>query len=615
MTDNQHPTSRRPIRIGNVSGATGDASTAMSRMAASGQVDVITGDWLSEMNIAWNAIAKTQDSSLGYEAGFLVQLEESLDDVVRNGIKVITNAGALNTAELTRRVKILCGARGYTDVKVAAVIGDDITAELHDPSFDATTYKHIDHPEWTLADMNLTPHCGVAYIGCWGIVEALKRGADIVICGRVTDASPVIGAAAWGFDWKRDQFDCLAQALVAGHLIECGPYVTGANFSGFKPLLPLLVDLSFPIAEITSEGSVTITRCQGYGGAVTRENTIAQLLYEIQGELYLNSDVVADLRNVQMTETAKDRVQISGVKGLPPPSTTKAMIAAIGGYQAEASFYINGLDIPEKVQMMKQQLAHVFRDHRFSKLSIDVYGSVPEDREPNSQKEGTVMLRVFAQARKKEDIVAEKFKIPIYALRMQSYPGYHINLDFRTMDPKPFMEIFPVIYPLDKIKHQVILHDDTCINVPSNSVTGAYDIARPSYETSQPIDLSTFGPTTRLPLGTIVHARSGDKADNSNIGFFVRHADEYPWLQAYLTVERVKQLFGDDWKPNRKGAEPRVERCEFPGVFAVHFRVLDFLDGGIASSSRIDGLGKGIGEYLRSRWAELPTRFVERGKI
>jgi hypothetical protein len=203
-------------------------------------------------------------------------------------------------------------------------------------------------------------------------------------------------------------------------LIECGPYVTGANFSGFKSLLPL-VDLSFPIAEITRDGAVTITRCQGYGGAVTRENTIAQLLYEIQGELYLNSDVVAHLGHVEITQAGPDRVKVSGIRGLPPPATTKAMIAAQAGYEAQAVFYINGLDIQAKVQMMKQQLEHVFRNHRFSKLAIQVYGSVPE--EPQSQAEGTVSLRVFAQAREKADIAADKFKIPIYALRMQSYPG------------------------------------------------------------------------------------------------------------------------------------------------------------------------------------------------
>jgi hypothetical protein len=204
-----------PIRIGNVSGATGDAPSAMSRMASSGQVDVITGDWLSEMNIAWNAIAKSQDSSLGYEAGFLVQLEDSLEDIVGNGIKVVTNAGALNTLELTRRVEDLCQRKGHSLV-VAAVLGDDITPELHDPSFNPTAFKHLDHPDWTLADFKLEPYCGVAYIGCWGIVEALKNGADIVICGRVTDASPVIGAAAWWHGWEKDEYDRLARALVAG---------------------------------------------------------------------------------------------------------------------------------------------------------------------------------------------------------------------------------------------------------------------------------------------------------------------------------------------------------------------------------------------------------------
>jgi hypothetical protein len=182
-----------------------------------------------------------------------------------------------------------------------------------------------------------------------------------------------------------------------------------------------LVDLSFPIAEIAYDGAVTITRCQGYGGAVTRDNTIAQLLYEIQGEIYLNSDVVADLSNVTIAQAGPDRVEVTGICGLPPPATTKAMIAAKAGYEAQAIFYINGLDIDAKVQMMKQQLAHVFRDHRFSKLSIEVYGSVPQ--EPQSQAEGTVSLRVFAQARQIEDIAADKFKIPIYALRMQSYPG------------------------------------------------------------------------------------------------------------------------------------------------------------------------------------------------
>lgn len=204
-------------------------------------------------------------------------------------------------------------------------------------------------------------------------------------------------------------------------LIECGPYVTGANFSGFKAILPKLIDLSFPIAEIEADGTCVVTKCQQYAGAVTKHNTIAQFLYELQGEQYLNPDVVANLHNVRIKEIDSDRIRVYGIDGSPPPETTKAIIAAPGGYQAEATFYINGLDVSEKAEMMQNQLFHIFRDSKFSKLSIELYGSPASD--PKSQQEGTVSLRVFAQAKDLEDIAAPKFKIPIYALRMQSYPG------------------------------------------------------------------------------------------------------------------------------------------------------------------------------------------------
>lgn len=187
-----------------------------------------------------------------------------------------------------------------------------------------------------------------------------------------------------------------------------------------------------------------------------------------------------------------------------------------------------------------------------------------------------------------------------------------MNLDFRTMDPKPFMEIFPVIYPLEHINHRVMLSDGRQIHAPSPPTTSFFPVQRPSYETQHPVPLAQFGPTDRVPLGSIVHARSGDKANNSNIGFFVRHPEEYPWLQSFLTVPRLKQLFADDWPTD---PEPPVERCEFPNLLAVHFRVLDFLGGGIASSSRIDGLGKGVGEYLRSRVVDVPRQFLARGCI
>lgn len=212
--------SKRDVRIGNVSGATGDHPHAMVRMAAEGLVDVITGDWLSEMNIAWNAIIKQDDPELGYEPGFLKQLEECLDAIVRNDVKVITNAGALNTPALTRKVQELCVERGYEDIVVAAVVGDDITDLLSAPDKrDILQLHHLDDEKRRLQDWDRHPICGNAYIGSWGIRKALDAGADVVICGRVTDASPVIGAASWWHRWDEDAYDQLAGALVAGRML------------------------------------------------------------------------------------------------------------------------------------------------------------------------------------------------------------------------------------------------------------------------------------------------------------------------------------------------------------------------------------------------------------
>ncbi|KAH0830863.1 hypothetical protein FOPE_02009 [Fonsecaea pedrosoi] len=562
--------SKPPIRIGNVSGATGDHPHAMKRMVESGGVDVITGDWLSEMNIAWNAITRREvDPDLSYENGFYLQLEECLDQIMEQDIKVATNAGALNTMSLFRKVQALCVERGYKDTVVAAVLGDDVSDLVTDPSKRRSLhFPHLDHQDRLLDEWSLDPICANAYIGCRGIVKALEAGANIVICGRCTDASPVMGAAAWYFGWREDQYTELAGSLLAAHLIECGPYVVGANFSGFKDFLPELVDLTFPVAEIDSTGGCIITKSTQGGGHVTPETVKAQLLYELQGHLYLNPDVVADLSQVQVEAQAgqKDRVMIHGVKGLPPPSTTKVMVAAPGGYQAEATFYINGLDVEAKVAMMRQQLDHILKGNKFSRFSVEQYGSQVDN--PRSQQGGTVQLRVFAQARNKVDIEAPSFKIPIYALRMQSYPGYHMNLDFRTMDPRPFMEIFPAVMPLCIIHHRVVLSTGRHIKVDPPQKTVEYPVMRPSSDTEDPIDLQSLGPTEKAPLGSIVHARSGDKADNSNIGFFVRHDDEYPWLKTYLTVSRLKELFGDDWQ--KGNPDRRVERVEFPGINAVH---------------------------------------------
>lgn len=517
------------------------------------------------MNIAWESIKKAEDPELGYDVGFLRQLTECIDDIADKKIKIVTNAGAMNAPALARKVDELCRTRGHGLV-VATILGDDVSHLLKRGKSGRRVleFPHLDHQEQLLEnwDSELEPTCAAAYIGAWGVVAALKEGADIVICGRVTDASPVIGAAAWWYGWSEQAYDQLAGALIAGHLIECGPYATGANFSGFKAFLSELVDLAFPVAEIMPSGACYITKPDSMNGVINKFDMTSQLLYELQGQMYLNPDVVADIASIRIEDTSRENcVLVSGCKGSPPPPTTKVMVAAPGGWQAETTYYINGLDVHAKAQMMKQQLENIFSGSKFSKFSAELYGTQVDN--PSSQQAGTVMLRVFAQARNKEDIAADKFKIPLYSLRMQSYPGYHMNLDFRTMDPKQFYEIFPATIPQAAINHEAVVAGKTIPIAPPKK-TQHYPVQRPSAETTNPDDLSTFGPTERKPLGSIVHARSGDKANNSNVGFFVRHADEYPWLQSLLTVEKIKELLQDDY------AGHTIERCEFPNILAVH---------------------------------------------
>jgi len=215
-------------------------------------------------------------------------------------------------------------------------------------------------------------------------------------------------------------------------LIECGPYVTGANFSGVRPYHDGLVDLGFPIAEIAHDGTTIITKHPVHAGFVDEFNVRAQFLYEIQGHKYINSDVLADIGNVKIENTGqKDRVRVSGAVGGPPPPTTKAITVAIGGYQAEATFYMNGLDLDAKERFMRQQIEYAFKDANLSELSIERYGS--GEANPSNQASGTVSVRVLVKGKEKEDIREDVFRKHIYALRMQFYAGEIASDDLSPM--------------------------------------------------------------------------------------------------------------------------------------------------------------------------------------
>jgi hypothetical protein len=389
-----------------------------------------------------------------------------------------------------------------------------------------------------------------AYLGGLGIAKAFEEGADIVICGRVSDASFVIGAAVWWHGWHRDDLEELANAFVAGHLIECSNYVCGGNFTGFKAFEgQSWLDIGYPIAEIGKKGEVVITKQMGTGGMVTTETCKAQLLYEIQGPWYFNSDVTAVLDGIKFEQLCTDRVSVQGVKALPPPPTTKIGITARGGYQAEAHWFLVGLDIQEKARMLEAQIRKALGDKsRFHVLKFTLSGTAPED--PSDQNSATVDFRVFAQSRDVNAVAPSNFLRPIIDMIMCSYPGATFHLDFRQGIPKPVQEYYVTLLPQSDIQHVVHIDGET-IEVERPSVTKTFPRHQLSQAESLDVRSREWGETVKGPLGWIVHARSGDKGSNANVGFWVRHEDEFEWMRQLLSTENLKILLAKEYSGNK----------------------------------------------------------------
>lgn len=484
-----------------------------------------------------------------YEPTFLEALEPALHDIARHGIKVAVNAGASDTEKLAAVVSKLVQNKGLS-LQVAWISGDEVFP-LVKQALDNQRheFKNISASQ-SLRDWPFEPAYAQAYLGGLGIAAAFANGADIVVCGRVSDASPVIGAASWWHGWERSQLDELANAFVGGHLIECSNYVCGGNFSGFKELEGQgWHDIGYPIAEISRSGQVIITKNAGSGGQVSTQTCTAQLLYEISGPLYYNSDVVAILNDIWFEQVGQDRVALHGIQGDLPPPTTKVGITAKGGYQAEAHYFLCGLDVREKARMLEAQLRWLMREQakNFTRFEFTVHGVAAEN--PTSQSAATVDLRILAQARTEKDLAPARFLRPVLDAIMEGYPGATPHLDLRQGFPKPIQEYFVTLLPQADVAHRVhLLSSGQTVDIPPPPQTKEYPAQQPSEAVARDVTETDFGPTTTGPLGWIVHARSGDKGSNANVGFWVRHRDEWDWLRSLLSTETLKRLLADEYR-------------------------------------------------------------------
>ncbi len=325
------------LRVANCSGFYGDRISGAKEMVEGGPIDVLTGDYLAELTMLILLKDKAKDAERGYARTFLRQLQQVAKTCREKDIKIVVNAGGLNPSGLADASQRLYDAEGLGG-KVAYIEGDDILGRLDELQAAGEAFTHFDKG-MPLSDLEEKVLSANVYLGGWGIVEALRRDADLVICPRVTDAAVVVGPAAWRFGWDRTDWDQLASAVLAGHIIECSAQATGGNYAFFDEI-GSLERPGFPIAEMYPDGSFVITKHEGTDGEVTVGTVSAQLLYEVQGDRYFNPDAVARMDTVRLEQEGKDRVRVWGVKGEPAPSELKVCMNYMGGYKNSLTFML-----------------------------------------------------------------------------------------------------------------------------------------------------------------------------------------------------------------------------------------------------------------------------------
>lgn len=434
-----------------------------------------------------------------------------------------------------------------------------------------------------------------AYLGGWGIASCLDAGADVVVTGRVTDAALVVGPCAWAFGWRPDDWDALAGAVVAGHVIECGAQATGGNYSFFDELGDM-TRLGFPLAEVYPDGSSVITKARGNNGTVSVETVTAQLLYEVGAPTYLNPDVTALIDSVRVAQVGPDQVSITGVRGLPPPRELKVSMAVEGGYRNDMTLVLTGLNAKAKAAAAEAAIWEMIPGGKssFEAAEVELLGSSKDD--PQSLGEAVSLLRLAVSSQDRT-LAGRTFSSAVVQTGLASYPGF-----FMTTPPGPaaeFATFIPGLVDAAEVEVVAAVDGNRVIVATTTRASGLPHVLAPGSVDAT----SDWGPTVRQPLGLLCGSRSGDKGGIANIGLWVREPGHYRWLRESLTVEAMSQLLPD-------GGGYRIERFEFPNLSGLNFVVHAWLGDGVSSSLRFDSQAKGLGEYVRSRHWDLPLRLM-----
>jgi hypothetical protein len=578
----------RVLRVANCSGFFGDRLSAAAEMVQGGPIDVLTGDWLAELTMV--ILHKTRARSGGYARTFVRQMEEVLPTCVERGITVVANAGGLDPAACAAAVGQIVSAHGL-DCPVAWVGGDDLTADLGALRAAGERFVNLDTGE------DLAPGASLvtanAYLGAAPIAVALAAGAKVVVTGRVTDASLVVGPALHAFGWGPQDLDAVAGAVVAGHVLECGAQCCGGNYAFFTDV-PGRERIGFPLAELAPDGSAVVTKHPGTGGAVTVGTVTAQLLYEIGSPRYLSPDAVARFDTVRLTQEGTDRVRISGTRGEAPPDTLKVTANLPGGWRNAMTLVLTGAQVRAKAETASAAVWAAVPGGReaFSEVAEELSGDLSGD--------GLAYLRLAVRG-EDEAAVGRGFSSAVVETTLAGYPGM-----FPTAAPGGAQEVaryWPTTVAADRVR-AVVEVEGRPVAVPPWRPAAGPGVPAPEAPPGPP----PGGATAEVPLGVLVGARSGDKGGAANVGLWAEDEDVAAWLLGAFHLEAFRAVL-----PEAAGL--RVERFALPNLAAVNFLVHGLLGWGVASNLRLDTQAKGLAELVRARPVTVPAGLLERRAV
>ena len=582
------------IKIANCSGFYGDKLSAAKDLVDGGPIDVLTGDYLAELTMAILFGQKMQrGEDKGYVGTFLKQINQIAKSCKEKNIKIVSNAGGLNPKSMAIEIEKILKEQSI-DMKVAYIDGDDLMPTISNLKKSGEEFKNIDKGK-KLDESGYSPLTANAYLGAWGIKEALDKGADIVVCPRVTDAAVVIGPAAWKFNWKRDNYDALAGALAAGHIIECGCQATGGNYAFFKEV-ESFDNVGYPIAEIYDDGSFYVTKHPDTGGLVSTGTVTAQLLYEINSPAYVNPDVIAHFDTLKIEEVEKDKVYVSGCRGSSPPDKHKVCINLAGGFRNGMEIILTGLDIEDKAKVFTDALFNsVGGRKQFDDVSIQLHRTDKEN--PNSNEEAMASLLVSVKS-KDQNLVGRLFSAKIIELALANIPGFFAQGGVKSSGP--VIIYWPALVDSKHIKEKVHIDGEEIEVIPTSQLE-----LEEIYYQKEPIKIKKIKKEDEKEIyfGEIYGTRSGDKGGCANLGVWAKNANSFAFLHDFLTVKKLKELL-----PELN--QYKIERFELANINSLNFYIHDILQDGVSSNDKKDGQAKSLGEYLRAKKVKVPQSII-----